>query len=115
MPLINLGVSNVFFHDQNERGAGLLDGSRGLKAPFDHLIPLVEFSMSTPLNRGVDELTTGTINPGVIWSGQYYQVGVEAIIPVNAHTGHNVGVIAQVHFYLDDLLPKIFSKPLFER
>jgi hypothetical protein len=87
----------------------------GLKAPFDHLIPLVEFSMSTPLNRGVDELTTGTINPGVIWSGQYYQVGVEAIIPVNAHTGHNVGVIAQVHFYLDDLLPKIFSKPLFGR
>jgi hypothetical protein len=45
----------------------------GLKAPFNHLIPLVEFSMSTPLNRGVNELTTGTINPGVIWSGQYYQ------------------------------------------
>jgi hypothetical protein len=42
----------------------------GLKAPFDHLIPLVEFAMSTPLNRGVDKLTTGTINPGVIWSGQ---------------------------------------------
>ena len=85
----------------------------GLKAPFDHLIPLVEFSMSTPLNRGVDTLTTGTINPGVIWSGQYYQVGAEAIIPINSHTGHNMGVVAQVHFYLDDLLPKIFSKPLF--
>ena len=87
----------------------------GLKAPFDHLIPLVEFSMSTPLNRGVNELTTGTINPGVIWSGQYYQVGVEAIIPINGHTGHNVGVIAQVLFYLDDVLPRIFSKPLFGR
>ena len=87
----------------------------GLKAPFDHLIPLVEFAMSTPLNRGIDKLTTGTINPGVIWSGQYYQVGVEAIIPINSHTGRNVGVIAQVHFYLDDLLPKIFSKPLFGR
>ena len=87
----------------------------GFKAPFDHLIPLVEFPMSTPLNRGVNELTTGTINPGVIWSGQYYQVGVEAIIPVNGHTGHNLGVIAQIHFYLDDLLPKIFSKPLFGR
>jgi hypothetical protein len=85
----------------------------GLKAPFERLIPLVEFAMSTPLNRGVNELTTGTINPGVIWSGQYYQVGIEAMIPVNNHTGHNVGVIAQVHFYLDDLLPRIFSKPLF--
>ena len=87
----------------------------GLKAPFDHLIPLVEFAMSTPLNRGIDKLTTGTINPGVIWSGQYYQVGVEAIIPIDSHTGRNVGVIAQVHFYLDYLLPKIFSKPLFGR
>jgi hypothetical protein len=85
----------------------------GLKAPFNRLIPLVEFAMTTPLNRGVDELTTGTINPGVIWSGQYYQVGIEAMIPVNNHTGHNVGVIAQIHLYLDDLLPKIFSKPLF--
>ena len=85
----------------------------GLKAPFNRLIPLVEFAMSTPLNRGVDTLTTGTVNPGVIWSGQYFQVGIEAMIPVNNHSGHNVGVIAQIHFYLDDLLPKIFSKPLF--
>jgi hypothetical protein len=87
----------------------------GLKAPFNRLIPLVEFSMSTPLNRGANELTTGTINPGVIWSGQYYQLGVEALIPINSHTGHNVGVIAQIHFYLDDLLPRIFGKPFFGR
>ena len=26
----------------------------GLKAPFNRLIPLVEFAMSTPLNRGVE-------------------------------------------------------------
>jgi hypothetical protein len=87
----------------------------GLKPPFSQLIPLVEFSMSTPLNRSVDKLTTGTINPGVIWSGQYYQVGIEAVIPVNNHSGHNVGVVAQVHFYLDDLCPAIFSKALFGR
>jgi hypothetical protein len=87
----------------------------GLKAPFDRLIPLVEFAMVTPLNRGVDTLTTGTINPGIIWSGQYFQIGIEAMIPVNNHSGHNVGVIAQIHFYLDDLLPRIFSKPLFSR
>jgi len=34
---------------------------------------------------------------------------------LNSESGHNVGVIAQVHFYLDDLLPKIFGKPLFGR
>ena len=83
----------------------------GLRAPFNRLIPLVEFSMSTPVNRH-GGTTTGTINPGVIWSGQYCQFGVEAVLPVNEHSGFNPGVVAQVHFYLDDILPKIFSKPL---
>ncbi|MBV8099385.1 MAG: hypothetical protein JOZ31_09535 [Verrucomicrobia bacterium] len=83
----------------------------GLHAPFDRMIPLVEFSMSTPVDRH-GGTTTGTINPGVIWSGQYFQVGVEAVLPVNDHTGFNPGVVGQVHFYLDDILPKIFSKPL---
>jgi len=83
----------------------------GLCAPMRRLIPLVEFAMQTPLNR-ISGPTTGTVNPGVIWSGQYFQLGVEAIIPINTHTGNNVGVIAQLHFYLDDILPKIFGKPL---
>ena len=78
----------------------------GLKAPFNRLIPLVEFAMSTPLNRGVDKLTTGTINPGVIWSGQYFQVGIEAMIPVNNHSGHNVGVIAQFTFIWTIFCPR---------
>jgi hypothetical protein len=83
----------------------------GLRAPFDRLIPLVEFPMETSLNRDATP-TTGTINPGVLWSGKYFQIGVEAVIPVNGHTGNNVGVLAQVHFYLDDVLPKLFGRPL---
>jgi hypothetical protein len=85
----------------------------GLRPPFDRLIPLVEFAIQTPLNRGRTGPATGTINPGVIWSGRYFQLGVEALIPINEHTGRNVGVIAQLHFYLDDLLPGIFGNPLF--
>ena len=83
----------------------------GLCAPFKRLIPLVEFAMQTPLNR-ISGPTTGTVNPGIIWAGQYFQLGAEAVIPVNSHTGNNVGVVAQIHFYLDDILPKIFGKPL---
>jgi hypothetical protein len=83
----------------------------GLRAPFDRLIPLVEFSLSTPVDRH-GGTTTGTINPGIIWSGKYCQVGIEAVLPVNEHTGFNPGVVGQLHFYLDDILPKIFSKPL---
>jgi hypothetical protein len=83
----------------------------GLRAPFNCLIPLVEFAMQTPLNR-VSGPPTGTVNPGIIWSGQYFQLGVEAIFPINSHTGNNVGIVGQLHFYLDDILPKIFGKPL---
>ncbi len=85
----------------------------GLKAPFNRMIPLVEFSFETPLDRGQRGETTGTISPGVIWSGRYCQIGAEATIPVNSRTGSNVGVLVQLHFYLDDLLPKVFGKPLF--
>jgi hypothetical protein len=85
----------------------------GLHAPFDRLIPLVEFALETPLNRGEDGKTTGTINPGVIWAGKYFQVGVEAVVPINERTGNNVGVIAQLHFFVDDLFPHSLGRPLF--
>jgi len=84
-----------------------------LPAPVDRLIPLVEFAMETPLNRRPAGPTTGTINPGVIWAAKYFQVGVEAVIPINEHTGNNVGVIAQLHFFLDDLFPHTIGRPLF--
>jgi hypothetical protein len=84
-----------------------------LHAPLDRLIPLVEFALETPLNRGEEGQTTGTINPGVIWAGKYFQVGVEAVIPINERTGNNVGVIAQLHFFVDDLFPNSLGRPLF--
>jgi hypothetical protein len=84
-----------------------------LPAPINRLIPLVEFALETPLNRGEQGDTTGTINPGVIWAGKYFQVGAEAVIPINERTGTNVGVIAQLHFYLDDLFPHSLGRPLF--
>jgi hypothetical protein len=81
----------------------------GLRAPFNRLVPLVEFAMQTPLNGSVAGKTTGTINPGLIWFGRYVQLGVEAQIPVNTRTGKNVGILGQIHFYLDDIAPQFFS------
>src|SRR5262245_53138974 len=86
----------------------------GLPAPLDRFIPLVEFSFETPLNRGQSGQTTGTINPGVIWSSKYVQFGVEAVVPINERTGRSVGVIAQLHFYLDDPFPHSLGRPLFD-
>ena len=42
---------------------------------------------------------------GFIWSGKYFQIGAEAVVPINSRTGNDVGFIAQLHFYLDDLFP----------
>jgi len=81
----------------------------GLPAPFNRMIPLVEFAMETPVQGPQSGHTTGTINPGVIWFGRYLQLGLELQIPVNRESGKNVGLLAQVHFYLDDILPNVFT------
>jgi hypothetical protein len=85
----------------------------GIGAPFDRLVPLVEFAFETPLDRGQGGKTVGTINPGVIWYGQTIQLGLEAIIPVNTRSGRDVGAIFQLHFYLDDIFPNTIGRPIF--
>jgi hypothetical protein len=82
---------------------------------INHLIPIVEAQFTTPVanNSGMPWVTTGTVNPGVIWVGSYFQVGVEAIVPINRASGTGVGVLAQVHLYLDDMFPTTIGKPLF--
>jgi hypothetical protein len=87
----------------------------GLPDFVNHLIPLVEATLQTPVANTITSgtLTTGTINPGVIWVGNTFQVGVEALIPINRQSGTNVGVIAQLHLYLDDIDPRGIGKPIF--
>jgi hypothetical protein len=82
---------------------------------FDHLTPIVEAQFQTPVANYHDTgiATTGTVNPGVIWIGKYFQVGLEAIIPVNRASGTGVGVLAQLHLYLDDIFPTSIGKPIF--
>ena len=81
---------------------------------FNHLIPIVETQFFTPVanNIGNPSITTGTINPGVIYIGSTYQIGLEAIIPVNSASGSGVGVLGQFHLYLDDMFPKTLGQPL---
>jgi hypothetical protein len=82
--------------------------------PFRNVIPLVEFVMNSPVNHG-GGYTTGTINPGFLWESRYYEVGVEAVIPVNRATGPNVGAVFLLQVYIDDIWPKIFGYPVFFR
>jgi hypothetical protein len=84
----------------------------GLPEWVNRLTPLVEFSFITPVTDRYGEKTIGTVNPGIIWSGQSMQFGIEAIIPTTKASGKNVGIIAQPHFYLDDIFPQTIGRPL---
>jgi len=94
----------------------------GLTAPFDRVIPLVEITSATPFNRGMvmgmtdagGNATTGVIAPGVIWAGQYFQIGAEALIPYGQGQGHGLGGVLQFHMFLDDLFPNSIGRPLVQ-
>jgi hypothetical protein len=87
----------------------------GLPDFINRLIPLVEVTFQTPVAHTLTSgtLTTGTVNPGVIYVGNGFQLAVEALVPVNRQSGSNVGVIGQLHFYLDDLDPRGIGRPIF--
>nr|WP_329719640.1 hypothetical protein [Caldimonas sp.] len=85
----------------------------GLGEPFNRIIPIVELALQKPLNRGGGPWA-GTLNPGVLIPGKLMQFGIEAVIPVGK-TGGKTGVVAQVHFFLDDLFPTTLGKPLLGR
>ena len=84
----------------------------GLPAPFNRMIPIVEIPFETTVQGPTH--TTGSINPGVIWFGRYIQLGLEAVVPVHGNTfdegrQRGVGVLGQIHFYLDDIWPEVFT------
>ncbi len=85
----------------------------GLKEPFSQMIPVVELALSTCLNANSKGQTTGTVNPGIIWVGKFLQLGLEAQIPINQRTGNHVGVLFQMHFFIDDLFPQSLGRPIF--
>ncbi len=84
----------------------------GIPGPFKRMVPLVEVSASSCIDSECSG-TTGTINPGIIWVGDFIQFGLEATVPFNNATGNNVGVLAQFHIFIDDVAPKTFGRPLF--
>ena len=94
----------------------------GLKPPFDRMIPLVEITSATPFNRNavmgmtnaMGNATTGVVAPGLIWAGQYYQIGAEALIPYGQGQGHGLGAVLQFHLFLDDLFPNSIGRPILQ-
>jgi hypothetical protein len=99
LPYMNANISEV-------------DGPDFLK----HLIPITEVAFQTPISHAPPGgyVTTGTVQPGVVYMADSWQLAVEALIPINAASGRNVGVVGQIDIFLDDMFPNSFiGKPIF--
>jgi hypothetical protein len=86
----------------------------GLPDFLGRMIPLVEFTYFSPsaAPSGAGAPMTWTAAPGVIYMADAYQVGLEALIPLNKGAGPHVGFVAQVHLFFDDLFPNSLGRPL---
>ena len=71
--------------------------------------------MQTPVSNTLTSgtVTTGTVNPGLIYAGNTFQVAIEAVIPLNRDSGSGVGVVGQLHLFLDDIFPTTLGRPIF--
>lgn len=86
----------------------------GLPDFIGRLIPLVELSYVSPAAApAAGNPMTLSYAVGAIYLSDTYQVGLEAVIPGNQAAGKNVGYIAQLHFFFDDIFPNTLGKPLF--
>ncbi len=86
---------------------------------FRQLIPTVEAVFSMPVSNigpsvigaipGTHEVT-GTVQPGVFYIGRLggvsFEIGAEALIPINRASGKHVGAVAILDFFLDDIFPE---------
>ena len=90
-------------------------GDLGLPDFFNRLTPLVEIAWSSPASKPTDLGTQLMVSPGVLYEADWFQIGIEALIPANRASGRNVGVITQFQVFFDDLFPNSLGKPLFGR
>jgi hypothetical protein len=82
---------------------------------LSRFVPLVELNWFSPAGGPAPGTPmTLTVAPGVIYSADKYQVGVEALIPANSAAGPHVGFIFQVHLFLDDIFPNSIGRPIFQ-
>jgi len=77
----------------------------GIPWPLNRLVPIVEFTGSSPMVGGPSLI----LYPGIAWAGLHYQMNVEAIQPLNQQSGSGTGVQFLLHLYLDDMFPKTYT------
>ena len=79
--------------------------------PLHQFVPVIELAFDSPRGRK----TTGTVNPGIAYVADTWQVAAELVVPLSRLSGRGFGARVQVLYFIDDLMPSIFGKPLFGR
>jgi hypothetical protein len=86
----------------------------GLPSWLGNITPIIETNYNLPITRSNGTNSSGTISPGFIWSGESFQVGLEALIPGTKKTNNAAGFIFQIHYFFDDIFPNTLGKPLVD-
>lgn len=61
----------------------------------NRLIAIVEFPMQTCLTLECKNQVVGSINPGVVWVGNHFNIATELVVPSNANSGKGTGFLVQ--------------------
>jgi len=118
----SVSLDHDYFPDTLELGLSVqyslryLEGNveyLGLPSWLSRLTPLVELSATTPMSRSYGNTTTAIVAPGVVYSGDRFYLGAEALIPTTRSAGQGVGAILTLTLRLDELAPSVFGAPLF--
>ncbi len=77
------------------------------------LTPIVETLVITPTRNRGGATTAVIVAPGIAYSGEGWQFGIEARVPANRAAGTGAGILAQFSLSLDYFFPDSIGKPLF--
>ncbi len=84
----------------------------GLPEWLNRMTGLLEATWSSPASKPNNGSTQYLFGVGVNYTETNYAITAELLIPGNQQTGSHVGLVAQFHLYLDDLLPRGLGKPV---
>jgi hypothetical protein len=127
-PLAIVGSAGYMFSDGGRRPDTLAAGfavqysipylqskvrSFNLPDAIRRMTPLVEVTFAPPIGRSFGQRTVAIIAPGVSYTGEGWELALEAWMPITRATGRGVGVAAQLYLSLEYLFPTTIGKPLF--
>lgn len=87
----------------------------GLPPPLNGFVLLVEVDLRTDLDGRLAGRARGTVNPGVVWIADTLQIGTEAVIPLDAQSGHGLGVRAFLRIPLEAIFGDRAGQPILRR